>query len=152
MGQVQGAGLLLRRGQEEPGQDDRPGLQAAVQDQDLQAADRGGRGDRRPQPGQVQEGPTGAGGGRGARQARCPSLIQGNGPGLKSSVEFGKKSEQNYWTRPCLRLQKLPVSELQNTSSLIVPHPLQLPPGRAPWFILMSVPAPSLKLLYSQIE
>merc|ERR1712117_594112 len=74
MGQVQGAGLLLRRGQEEPGQDDRPGLQAAVQDQDLQAADRGGRGDRRPQPGQVQEGPAGAGGGGGACQARCSSL------------------------------------------------------------------------------
>merc|ERR1712039_1145454 len=72
--QVQGAGLLLRRGQEEPGQDDRPGLQAAVQDQDLQAADRGGRGDRRPQPGQVQEGPAGAGGGGGACQTRCSSL------------------------------------------------------------------------------
>ena len=49
-------------------------LQAAVQDQDLQAADRGGRGDRRPQPGQVQEGPAGAGGGRGARQACRPHL------------------------------------------------------------------------------
>merc|ERR1712117_546385 len=59
---------------EEPGQDDRPGLQAAVQDQDLQAADRGGRGDRRPQPGQVQEGPAGAGGGGGACQACCSSL------------------------------------------------------------------------------
>merc|ERR1711988_1528165 len=70
----QGAGLLLWRGQEEPGQDDRPGLQAAVQDQDLQAADRGGRGDRRPQPCQVQEGPAGAGGGGGACQARCSSL------------------------------------------------------------------------------
>merc|ERR1719322_591308 len=58
--QVQGAGLLLRRGQEEPGQDDRPGLQAAVQDQDLQAADRGGRGDRRPQPCQVPQGPAAA--------------------------------------------------------------------------------------------
>merc|ERR1719192_659457 len=72
--QVQGARLLLRGGQEEPGQDDRPGLQAAVQDQDLQAADRGGRGDRRPQPCQVQEGPAGAGGGGGACQARCSSL------------------------------------------------------------------------------
>ena len=52
-------------GQEEPGQDERPRQQAAGQDQDLQEADRGGRGDRRPQPGQVQEGPAGAGGGRG---------------------------------------------------------------------------------------
>merc|ERR1719192_2032492 len=72
--QVQGARIHRWRGQEEPGQDDRPGLQAAVQDQDLQAADRGGRGDRRPQPGQVQEGPAGAGGGGGACQARCSSL------------------------------------------------------------------------------
>merc|ERR1712107_777079 len=39
--------------------------QAAGQDQDLQEADRVGRGDRRPQPGQVQEGPAGAGGDRG---------------------------------------------------------------------------------------
>merc|ERR1711934_600679 len=40
--QVQGTCLLVWRGQKEPGQDDRPGLQASVQDQDLQAADRGG--------------------------------------------------------------------------------------------------------------
>merc|ERR1712203_851089 len=39
-------------------------------DQDLQEADRGGRGDRRPQPGQVQEGPAGALRDRGALQAR----------------------------------------------------------------------------------
>ena len=51
-------GLLFA--QEEPGQDERPRQQAAGQDQDLQEADRGGRGDRRPQPGQVQEGPAGA--------------------------------------------------------------------------------------------
>merc|ERR1712203_671642 len=44
---------------------------------DLQEADRGGRGDRRPQPGQVQEGPAGAGGDRGPCQAvrvRPPAL------------------------------------------------------------------------------
>merc|ERR1719192_1222627 len=92
--QVQGAGLLLRRGQEEPGQDDRPGLQAAVQDQDLQAADRGGRGDRRPQPGQVQEGPAGAGGGGGACQARCSSLNRnGNRPSHRNAqLNLEKKS------------------------------------------------------------
>merc|ERR1711899_208992 len=50
----QGARLHRWRGQEEPGQDDRPGLQAAVQNQGLQAADRGGRGDRRPQPCQIR--------------------------------------------------------------------------------------------------
>merc|ERR1711974_452693 len=57
----------------------------------------------------------------------------------KSPVEFGKKSERlckNYWTSPCLRLQKLPVSKIQNTPSLIVLYPpLQVPSGRAPWFI-----------------
>merc|ERR1719192_73283 len=91
--QVQGARLLLRGGQEEPGQDDRPGLQAAVQDQDLQAADRGGRGDRRPQPCQVQEGPAGAGGGGGACQARCSSLnLRKPTQPQNRSVEFGKKS------------------------------------------------------------
>merc|ERR1712055_604104 len=76
MGEVQGARVRLWRGQEEPGQDDRPGRQAAVQDQDLQGTDRGGRGDRRPQPGQVQEGAAGAGGDRGESQARRPHLNQ----------------------------------------------------------------------------
>ena len=56
-------------GQEEPGQDERPCQQAAGKDQDLQEADRGGRGDCRPQPGQVQEGPAGAGGDGGKGQA-----------------------------------------------------------------------------------
>merc|ERR1712203_555386 len=94
--QVQGAGLLLRRGQEEPGQDDRPGLQAAVQDQDLQAADRGGRGNRRPQPGQVQEGPAGAGGGGGACQARCSSLnLRKPTQPQNCSVEFGKNLDRS---------------------------------------------------------
>merc|ERR1712079_801756 len=46
----------------------RPGQQAAGQDQDLQEADRGGRGDRRPQPCQVPQGSAGAGGDRGPRQ------------------------------------------------------------------------------------
>merc|ERR1712203_1262899 len=144
--QVQGARLHRWRGQEEPGQDDRPGLQAAVQDQDLQAADRGGRGDRRPQPGQVQEGPARAGGGRGARQACCPSLILPTDP-QKSSVEFGKKSEQlckKNWTSPDLRLQKLPVSELQNTSSLIAPHPVSNSPLDVLLGLYHCVPAPSL--------
>ena len=56
-------------GQEEPRQDERLGDQAAGKDQDLQEADRGGRGDRCPQLGQVQEGPAGAGGDGGARKA-----------------------------------------------------------------------------------
>merc|ERR1712107_787973 len=46
----QGARVPERRRQEEPGPHGRAGLQAAGQDQDLQEADRGGRGDRRPQP------------------------------------------------------------------------------------------------------
>merc|ERR1719266_132439 len=58
--QDQGALLPDRGGQEEPGQDDRARRQAAAEDQDLQEADRGGGGDRRPQPGQVQEGSAGA--------------------------------------------------------------------------------------------
>merc|ERR1712001_586929 len=41
---------------------------AAAEDQDLQEADRGGRGDRRPQPGQVPQGSAGAGGERGPCQ------------------------------------------------------------------------------------
>merc|ERR1712107_393579 len=62
-------------------------------DQDLQAADLGGRGDRRPQPCQVQEGPAGAGGGGGACQARCSSLnLRKPTQPQNCSVEFGKKS------------------------------------------------------------
>ena len=56
-------------GQEEPGQDERLGDQAAGEDQDVQEADRGGRGDRRPQPGQVQESPAGTGGDGGKGKA-----------------------------------------------------------------------------------
>merc|ERR1712080_645883 len=108
-------------GQEEPGQDDRPGLQAAVQDQDLQAADRGGRG------------------GRGARQARCPSLNQGNGPTKNAQLNLEKNLNRTIGRAHALRLQNLPISELQNTSFLMdVPLPLQIPSGRAPWFISMS--------------
>merc|ERR1712226_1125082 len=113
-------------GQEEPGQDDRPGLQVAVQDQDIQAADRGGRGDRRSQPCQVQEGPAGAGGGWGARQARCPSLNQGNGPAKNAQLNLEKNLNRTIGRAHTLRLQKLPISELQNTSFLInFPLPLQ---------------------------
>merc|ERR1712045_279289 len=72
-------GLPDRGGQEEPGQDERPCQQAAGQDQDLQEADRGGRGDCRPQPGQVQEGPAGAGGDRGKGKA-----CRGPDPSLRS--------------------------------------------------------------------
>merc|ERR1712156_612188 len=53
----------------EPGQDHRPGGQAAAEDQVIQEADRGGGGDRRHQPGQVQEGSAGLRGGGGAEQA-----------------------------------------------------------------------------------
>merc|ERR1712183_602126 len=53
---------------EEPGPHVRAGQQAAAEDQDLQEADRGGRGDRRLEPGQVPQGPAGAGGDRGPRQ------------------------------------------------------------------------------------
>ena len=55
----QGAAVPGGRGREEPGEDGRAGHQAAGEDQDVQEADRGGRGDRRPQPGQVQKGPAG---------------------------------------------------------------------------------------------
>merc|ERR1712158_288918 len=64
----QGAPVPERRGQEEPGPHVRPGLQAPAEDRNLQEADRGGRGDRRPQPGQVPQGPAGAGGDRGQSQ------------------------------------------------------------------------------------
>merc|ERR1711997_1134630 len=76
----QGARLPERRGQEEPGGHERPHWQAAVKDQDLQEADRGGRGDRRPQPGQVQESSAGARGDRGSRQAVrvCPPKLRYN--------------------------------------------------------------------------
>merc|ERR1719479_627360 len=72
----QGAPVPERRGQEEPGPHVRPGLQAAAEDRNLQEADRGGRGDRRPQPGQVPQGPAGAGGDRGPCQdgRECSSL------------------------------------------------------------------------------
>merc|ERR1712127_1037419 len=55
---------------EEPGQDVRACQQVAGQDQDIQAADRGGRGDCRPQPGQVPQGPAGAGGNSRTRFSR----------------------------------------------------------------------------------
>ena len=55
----QGAAVPGGRGREEPGEDGRAGHQAAGEDQDVQEADRGGRGDRRPQFGQVQKGPAG---------------------------------------------------------------------------------------------
>merc|ERR1739844_296096 len=64
----QGAPVPERRGQEEPGPHVRPGLQAPAEDRNLQEADRGGRGDRRPQPGQVPQGPAGVGGDRGLSQ------------------------------------------------------------------------------------
>merc|ERR1712109_153128 len=66
--QGEGAEVLSGRGQEEPGPHVRPCQQAAGQDQDLQEANRGGRGDRRPQPGQVPQGSAGAGGDRGPCQ------------------------------------------------------------------------------------
>merc|ERR1711934_1068176 len=56
--------------EEEPGPHVRAGQQAPDEAQDLQAADRGGRGDRCPQPGQVPQGSAGAGGDRGESQAR----------------------------------------------------------------------------------
>merc|ERR1712211_140882 len=57
---------------------------------------RGGRGDRRPQPGQVQEGPAGAGGGRGACQARCSSLnLRKPTQPQNCSVEFGKNLDRS---------------------------------------------------------
>merc|ERR1711971_9470 len=52
----QGADLPAGRGQEEPREDAGPDRSAPGQDQVLQEADRGGRGDRGPQPGQVQAG------------------------------------------------------------------------------------------------
>ena len=65
----EGAALPAGGEQEEPGQDHRPGGQAAAEDQVVQEADRGGGGDRRHQPGQVQEGSAGLRGGGGAQQA-----------------------------------------------------------------------------------
>merc|ERR1712039_1137188 len=82
----EGAAVPAGRGQEEPGEDDGAGPEAAAEDPHGQAADRGGRGDRRPQPGQVQEGPAGAGGGGGACQARCSSLNRnGNRPSHRNA-------------------------------------------------------------------
>merc|ERR1712107_586327 len=54
------------------------------QDQDVQAADRGGRGDRRPQPGQVPQGPARVGGNL---RARCPCRD------VRSSVNIYLKKE-----------------------------------------------------------
>merc|ERR1712062_581219 len=71
-------------GQEEPGPHVRPGLQAPAEDRNLQEADRGGRGDRRPQPGQVPQGPAGVGGNL---RARCPSRD------VRSSVNIYLKKE-----------------------------------------------------------
>merc|ERR1719264_1236741 len=52
----QGAHILSRGGQQEPRADAGAGGQAAEQGEELQEADRGGRGDRRPQPRQVPQG------------------------------------------------------------------------------------------------
>merc|ERR1712051_717868 len=53
----QGAHILSGGGPQEPRADARAGGQAAEQGEELQEADRGGRGDRRPQPRQVPQGP-----------------------------------------------------------------------------------------------
>merc|ERR1711918_135152 len=121
---------------EEPRSDVRPCQQAAVQDQDLQAADRGGRGDRRPQPGQVQEGPAGAGGGGGACQARCSSLnLRNPTQPQKCSVEFGKKSgpfcKPLECKQPC-RYKSCQIAK--SRTPIVISH---FPPGGAFWFILM---------------
>ena len=55
------------RGPQEPREDAGPDRPAAGQDQVVQEADRGGGGDRRPQPGQVQAGPEQRGRRRGPR-------------------------------------------------------------------------------------
>merc|ERR1712223_2151829 len=75
MGVHQGADLRRRRGPQEPRADagsDRP---AAGQGEVLQEADRGGRGDRRPQPGQVPQG------GRSPRRRRSERRCQRAGNG-----------------------------------------------------------------------
>ena len=59
--------LPAGRGPQEPREDAGPDRPAAGQDQVVQEADRGGGGDRRPQPGQVQAGPEQRGRRRGPR-------------------------------------------------------------------------------------
>merc|ERR1712211_47057 len=140
------------RGQEEPGQDDRPGLQAAVQDQDLQAADRGGRGDRRPQPCQVQEVPAGAGGGGGACQARCSSLnLRKPTQPQNCLVEFGKKSGP--FCKPLESEQPCRYKSCQSAKSRTPIDVSHFPSGGALWFIF-NVCRHQLvsKFLYPQIE
>merc|ERR1712107_66077 len=88
--QDQRALLPDRGGQEEPGQADRAGRQAAAEDQDVQEADRGGGGDRRPQPGQVQEGSAGAGGDRGESQV-------GRGTDALLNFNIGITKDYRYW-------------------------------------------------------
>merc|ERR1712083_911474 len=65
----------------------------------------------------------------------------------KAQLNLEKKSEQlckKNWTSPDLRLQKLPVSELQNTSSLIAPHPVSNSPLDVLLGLYHCVPASSL--------
>merc|ERR1712037_419694 len=94
-----------------------PCLQAAVQDQDLQAAARGGRG---------------------ARQARCPSLIRGNGPNKKAQLNL-EKNLNKLLDEAMLEATKVASQRTpEHLILIIVPHPLQLPSGCAPWFISMS--------------
>merc|ERR1712223_1352100 len=79
MGVHQGADLRRRRGPQEPRADagsDRP---AAGQGEVLQEADRGGRGDRRPQPGQVPQG--GRSPWRRRSKRRCQRAGNGNEEG-----------------------------------------------------------------------
>merc|ERR1712050_676960 len=84
-------GVPAGRGQEEPGEDDGAGPEAAAEDPHLQAADRGGRGDCRPQPGQVQEGPAGVRGDRGeAEDVRGPDVQRQVREGRLLLLNYGK--------------------------------------------------------------
>merc|ERR1712078_284105 len=87
-------------GQEEPGEDDGAGPEAAAEDPHLQAADRGGRGDCRPQPGQVQEGAAGVRGDRGeAEDVRGPDVQRQVREGRLLLLNYRKMTTAMKWRR-----------------------------------------------------
>merc|ERR1712181_110238 len=100
MGAHQGADLPAGRGQEEPREDAGSHRSAPRQDQVLQEADRGGRGDRGPQPGQVQ-----AGAGQPDREQRaCRSerASPGQDPCTCPQLLHRTHVNNDLWNRPQL--------------------------------------------------
>merc|ERR1712037_233195 len=73
-----------------------------------------------------------------ARQARCPSLIRGNRPNKKAQLNL-EKNLNKLLDEAMLEATKVASQRTpEHLILIIVPHPLQLPSGRAPWFISMS--------------